>query len=96
LSPALMNRAPRFVADLTPVDEARVRGLIPADFFELRSSGPPTRGGDAFQYDIVVDDGSRRHQVTLAEQDIPPSLRAFVQWLQHKGGADPDKEANFP
>ena len=81
LSPALMNRAPRYVAVLTAEEAAHVRSLIPPDLYALTSSGPPLRGPDAFRYDIVVRDGENEKRLTLSEEDIPASLRPLVTWL---------------
>src|SRR5438093_6274617 len=89
-SPQLMNRAPRYDAQLSEDDALKARSLLPADFFVLTSSGPPTRGVDAFRYEIGVDDGTgRQNQVTLSEMDVPPSLRPFLDWLQQKCGSGP-------
>ncbi len=86
LSPALTNRAKPYQAELTPVQEAQFRPLIPAGFFSLASSGPPRREPGAFRYEIAVEDGPRSHRVTLSESDVPDSLRPLLEWLQAASG----------
>ncbi len=42
------------------------------------------RGTDRFQYDLSVEAGGRRYQVTAAEDAVPPELKELVAWmLQH-------------
>jgi len=86
LSPLLMNRVPPLSVDLDPNEEQEVRKLLDSSFFQLQSSPPPTRGGDQFRYAIGVDDSGASKQVILAEQDIPQSLRPFLEWLERKAG----------
>jgi hypothetical protein len=88
LSPALMNRAPRYVEDLAAGDEAAARRLIPKNFFSIASTPERSRRPDMFLHEIVVEDGARHHRVVLADEDIRPSLRPFVEWLQKKAGVE--------
>ena len=87
LSPALMNRAPRYVADLTPHDAAQVRALVPVDFYVLKTPLARRPAPDAFHYDIVVQDGEQRNAITLGEDEIPPSLQPLLEWLEHRAEA---------
>jgi hypothetical protein len=42
------------------------------------------RGTDRFQYDLSVEAGGRRYQVTVAEDVAPPELKELLAWmLQH-------------
>ena len=84
LSPALMNRAPRYEAELSPGEAATARRLVPPEFFTLPSSGPRARRPDMFLHEISVEDGGRQHRVVLSEEDVAPELRPFVEWLQQK------------
>ncbi len=87
LSPALMNRTPRYVADLTPQDAAQVRALVPVDFYVLTTPLARRASPDAFHYDIVVHDGDRRNAITLGEDEIPPSLQPLLQWFEKRADA---------
>jgi hypothetical protein len=80
LYPALMNRVPRYVAELSPSEAEEVRKLVPPDFASLGESAERRRP-DSFSYNIVIDDGKGAHQVTLQESDVPASLRPLIDWL---------------
>ena len=84
VSPILMNRLPPFVKELTADEAVEARNLLPPAFYDLASSGSPTRAVDAFRYDIAVDDGGQSHHVELAEGDVPTWLRPFLNWLLQK------------
>src|SRR5262245_43810478 len=86
LSPALMNRAPRYSAELTDADAEQVRALVPPNFDALAASPQRERVPDAFSYEIVIDDQGRSHRVTLREGAIPDSVRPLIDWLSHKAG----------
>lgn len=84
LSPALTNRMPALAAELTEEEASDVRRLVPPEFFALQSSESVARAPDAFRYRIVVDDGARRHEVTVGEHELPDALRPLVTWLERK------------
>src|SRR4051812_21774330 len=84
LSPALMNRASRFSAELSPEEEAEVRSLLPKNFRQIPGSPPPGRAPSAFRYEIVIDDDGDRHGLTVSESDVPDSLRPFLSWVSAK------------
>jgi Emfourin len=86
LSPALMNRAPRYEAELAPKVAAVARRLVPAEFFSLGSTASERRRPDMFLHEIVVEDEGREHRVVLSDEDITPALRPFVEWLQDRAG----------
>lgn len=86
LSPVLMNRAPRFEAELSERDTAAVRRLIPSGFFEQPPTAEKGRRPDMFLHEISVEDEGRHHRVVLSEDDISPELRPLVEWLQHRAG----------
>lgn len=39
-------------------------------------------GADRFQYEIMVDDGSRQHTVEAGESSLPETLQPLVQHLE--------------
>jgi hypothetical protein len=86
LSPALMNRAPRYDAELSPAEAAAARRLIPPDFFDRSSTPDAHRRPDMFLHEISVEDGARHHRVVLSDEDISAAIRPFVEWLQDKAG----------
>ena len=84
LAPRLTSRAPRLELELSARDEAAVRKLLPPDFFALRAPPGAPHGRDAFSHEITVDDGARRHTVTLDEAEVPDVLRPLLDWLQKR------------
>jgi len=86
LSPALMNRAPRYDVELSPQEVSAARRLVPPDFFRMASTAQKDRRPDMFMHEIGVEDEGRQHTVTLSDEDISPALRPFVEWLQHRAG----------
>jgi hypothetical protein len=86
LSPALMNRAPRYSAELTGADADHLRTLVPPDFEELDASGLQSRRPDEFRYEIVIDDDSGVQRVTLGDSSMPDVARPLVQWLSARAG----------
>jgi len=71
-----------------PEDEAQeLRGLVEATrFFERPTSvSPPPRGAaDYRQYAITVEDGGRRHTVTLIDPVTDHHLQELLRFLQAK------------
>jgi hypothetical protein len=84
LCPALMNRVPRYAAELTEEEEKEVRQWIDPSFYRLQSSAPSP--GDAFRYELIVEDAERNHRVVLAERDVPDALRPLIVWLERRAG----------
>jgi hypothetical protein len=84
LAPALTGRAATLDSELSPAEAAEARRLLPPGFYELEPSPPPSRGDDAFRYEIGVEDGSRAHRVILHEEDVPAGLRPFLAWLEER------------
>lgn len=72
----------RYIAQLSPQEEACVRSLLPKAFYAYRSS--VTLANAPAAYDLVVDDGVARHQLLLAEPDVPESLRPLLHWLEER------------
>jgi hypothetical protein len=73
---------------LPPEEAAGVAELVRAvDFDALAAlaSGPP-RAPDRFQYDLDVQQGRRRHHLTLGERSVPPELRALIDHLMKQYG----------
>jgi len=81
-----MNRAPRYEAELSPRDASAARRLIPSEFFGQASTDSKRRRPDAFVHEIAVEDEGREHRVMLADEEISPALRPFVDWLQRRAG----------
>jgi hypothetical protein len=53
-----------------------------AEFFALPSeAGGSGRARDAFRYELTVEEGERTHTVRCAEPDVPPPLRACMEWM---------------
>jgi hypothetical protein len=86
LMPKLMNRAPRYEEDLPPDLSTEARRLVPADFYSMSSTTEAKRRPDMFLHEIAVEDGGREHRVVLTDDDMPPKLRPFVEWLQKRAG----------
>jgi hypothetical protein len=86
LEPRLMNRLPKWAGELSADEEQLVRPWLGTEFYALASSPPPRHGGGAFRYAITVTDGERTHRVILADEDVPPSLRPMMAWLERKAG----------
>jgi hypothetical protein len=51
----------------------------------------PSRGAapDRFRYRLTVDDGDRRCEVTVGEEDLPDALRPLVEWLDARARPSP-------
>jgi hypothetical protein len=80
----LMMTATADTDTLSPNDAAHLHSLVAAaDFFRLTPvmTGTTTRP-DRFQYEITVEDGDRRHSVTVSESNIPSALRPLLDWMQ--------------
>jgi hypothetical protein len=72
--------------DKLPPDEAAgIAELVRAVDFDALASGPP-RAPDRFQYDLDVQQGRRRHHLTLGERSVTPELRALIDHLMKQYG----------
>lgn len=70
-------------ARLLPEEAARLRELVEqAGFFQLPAhlvtSQPQP---DRFQYELTVEDDTRRHTIHVDEQSLPATLRPLLDWL---------------
>ena len=68
---------------LPPEDAQRLKQLVEsANFFQLPETiAPPKAQPDRFQYRLTVEDDNRSHTVTIAESDLPPSVRPLADFL---------------
>ena len=68
---------------LAPADAEALRARVEgARLWDLptRLTGP-TSLPDAFDYQIIVEDGGRTKTLSVAEDAVSPSLRSLVEWL---------------
>jgi hypothetical protein len=78
-------------SQLPPGEAARIAELVDrVDFDALaaRASEATHRAPDRFQYDLVVSQGGRRHELSLGESAVTPELRPLLDYLMTmaKGG----------
>jgi hypothetical protein len=68
---------------LSPQEAQELRNLLRrADFFALPSEVEGSgRARDAFRYELTVEEGERKHTVRCAEPEVPPPLRACIEWI---------------
>ncbi|MGR9086317.1 MAG: protealysin inhibitor emfourin [Gammaproteobacteria bacterium] len=78
-------------ADSLPQDEAnRLRQMVEtADFFRLPSVIPFAPQPDRFQYQIIIEQGGKKHRVTVNEAAIPFELKPLLNWLLERGPHSP-------
>lgn len=77
-------------SDQLPAEEAdRLRALVrEIDLDELAQRSPLRgSGADRFQYDLVVSDKGKRHEISASENAAPPQLRALIDWVRARGDA---------
>ncbi len=70
---------------LSPGDAQALQNEVNnAHFFELPAqlTGGSGAERDRYQYDITVEDGPRKHTVTMGESAIPNNLQPLVQHLE--------------
>lgn len=74
------------VADLDDAQrETLQRYLEQADLAALAERSPITGpGADTYQYDIAVDDGAKRSEVTVTQTAVPDNLRPLIDWLEQR------------
>jgi len=74
-------------ADLSPADAATLRTMVAdSDLFDLDSSTGRAYP-DVISYEIIVEDGDRRHTVIWTDPELPTELRALLAWLRTVPGA---------
>jgi hypothetical protein len=67
---------------LSPNEAAQLHQLVDmANFFQLPETIPAPDQPDRFQYSITVEEGDRRHIVTVGEAAVPNTLRPLLNWL---------------
>lgn len=75
-------------ATLDPEDAAEVEALVGGlDLEAMTSKGAgPTRGGppDRFQYDLVIESEGARHEMSVGETKVSPSLRPLIDRLMEQ------------
>jgi hypothetical protein len=69
-------------------DAERLKALVEAiDLDDLAQRSPLRgKGADRYQYDLVVSDQGRRHEITVSEDAAPPELRVLADWLLTRAG----------
>ena len=70
-------------AALAPADAAEVEAMLGKVDLDELTSGSTRRGGppDRFQYDLVIEQDGRRHEITIGERDVSPPLRSLLERL---------------
>ncbi len=63
------------------LDEADVPTLA-------RQSRPPAPGADQFEYTVTVESEDERHEVTLAQSQMPADLRPLIKRLERRAMED--------
>lgn len=71
------EQAAEIEAQLDAVDMVGLAGPGGPTSPAKRQPGPP----DRFQYDLVVERNGVRHEVSLGERDVPPTLRPLLDRL---------------
>src|SRR4051794_979659 len=84
---------------LSPEQAQTLRTLVEqAQFFSLPPELRVKGAGDPFQYDLTVEDGSRRHSVVADDgageprpddPDAMPPLQVLIQWITATGPGAP-------
>ncbi|RPJ43446.1 MAG: hypothetical protein EHM21_11530 [Chloroflexi bacterium] len=72
-------------SDALPEDEVQMlqSELDNAHFFELPIHlSQEGSGADRFQYEITVEDGSKKHTITAGETALPGHVQPLVQHLE--------------
>ncbi len=80
-----MRLASTIDSDALPEEENQMlqSELDNAHFFELPSQLTGESGGaDRFQYEITVEEGSKRHTIAAGENALPGHVQPLVQHLE--------------
>ena len=74
------------VADLDDAQQETLRQCLEqADLDALAERSPITgTGADTYQYNITVDDGAKRSEVTVTQTAVPENLRPLIEWLEQR------------
>ena len=69
--------------DFSAPQAARLRRLVDAaDCFRLpQQLAADRKQPDRFQYELTVEDGGRRHTITIDEEAASPALQKLLAWL---------------
>ena len=69
--------------DLSAPHAARLRRLVKtADCFRLPQEMMADRKqADRFQYELTLEDGERRHTITIDDEAATPALLKLLEWL---------------
>ena len=66
-------------------DEAKEVARLARDVPGLAERLPaPKEGADRYQYDIAVEHGGERHEVTLDESQVPDEWRPLIKRLERR------------
>jgi hypothetical protein len=69
--------------DLSAPHAARLRRLVKAaDCFQLpKQLAADPKQPDRFQYELTLEDGERRHAITIDDEAATPALLKLLEWL---------------
>jgi hypothetical protein len=69
--------------ELSDKDADRLRRLVEAaDCFRLpRKIAAARKQPDRFQYELLLEDGERRHAIVVDEEAASPELLMLLEWL---------------
>lgn len=69
--------------DLSAPHAAKLRRLVKAaDCFRLpQQLAADSKQRDRFQYELTLEDGERRHTITIDEEAATPALLKLLEWL---------------
>ena len=69
----------------SPDTKEKLTRLIESSrFFDMPPRIDATGHPDSFQYKIIVEEGERKHSVTLDEASMPNELKPLVKYLMGK------------
>jgi hypothetical protein len=77
-------RRPALVLETDELEPATARELE-ALAAGLPAGGPPGRGADYMQYDVLVDDASGRRTASFSEPHVPQQVRALLRLAREAG-----------
>ena len=71
--------------ELSTEAAAQLRQLVDgADCFRLPGKIVADRKQpDRFQYELLLEDGERRHSILVDEEAVPPAMQPLLEWLTH-------------
>ena len=69
-------------AALSPDQVTQLRHLVDAtDFFHLPATLSAPAQPDRFEYVVTLQEGDRKHTITVGEAAVPERLRPLLSWL---------------